>query len=68
MSSRTCTNCVNCDAVRGFMCTCHYSYDFVDENGESWHRQVGQDVNIKRANKCEQYMEMPYDRDQLFVL
>ena len=27
MTGRDCKNCVNCDLTRGFMCTCHYSYD-----------------------------------------
>ena len=27
MTGRDCKNCVNCDFTRGFMCTCHYSYD-----------------------------------------
>lgn len=66
--SRTCKDCANCDSVRGFMCTCRYSCDIADESGQVWHRQVGQDVNIKRANKCEQYREAPYERDKSFVL
>nr|DAY94074.1 MAG TPA: hypothetical protein [Caudoviricetes sp.] len=27
MRTKKCTDCVNCDAIRGFMVTCHYSYD-----------------------------------------
>ena len=58
-----CKNCVNCDFVWGFMCTCHYSY-----NDEEGHHQVGQDVPRKRADKCEHYTEEKYDRDEMFVL
>jgi len=58
-----CKNCVNCDSLHGFMCTCHYSYD--DEKG---HHQVGQDVHRNRAIKCEFYSETDYGRDEMFVL
>ena len=58
-----CKNCMNCDFVWGFMCTCHYSY-----NDEEGHHQVGQDVPRKRADKCEHYTEERYDRDEMFVL
>jgi len=58
-----CKNCMNCDFIWGFMCTCHYSY-----NDEEGHHQVGQDVPRKRADKCEQYTEEKYDRDEMFVL
>ena len=58
-----CKNCLNCDFVWGFMCTCHYSY-----NDEEGHHQVGQDVPRKRADKCEHYTEEKYDRDEMFVL
>lgn len=58
-----CKNCVNCDSVRGFMCTCHYSYDTDDG-----HVQVGQDVHRNHANKCEYYSEEYYERDSMFVL
>lgn len=58
-----CKNCMNCDFIWGFMCTCHYSY-----NDEEGHHQVGQDVPRKRADKCERYTEEKYDRDEMFVL
>lgn len=58
-----CKDCMNCDFVWGFMCTCHYSY-----NDEEGHHQVGQDVPRKRADKCEHYTEEKYDRDEMFVL
>ena len=60
---KDCNNCVNCDFVRGFMSTCHYSYDT-----ETGHIQVGQDVHRSHANKCEHYMDKPYKRDTIFVL
>ena len=63
MTGRDCKNCVNCDLTRGFMCTCHYSYDT-----ETWHTQVGQYVHRSRANKCEYYSEEEYERDKIFVL
>ena len=63
MTGRDCKNCVNCDFTRGFMCTCHYSYDT-----ETEHIQVGQDVHRNRANKCEYYSEEEYERDEIFVL
>lgn len=68
MSGKKCTDCVNCDSVRGFMCTCHYSYNKVDENGHKWHVQCGRDSNIHHANKCEHFTEVSYDRDEAFVL
>ena len=58
-----CKDCMNCDFIWGFMCTCHYSY-----NDEEGHHQVGQDVPRKRADKCEHYTEEKYDRDEMFVL
>lgn len=64
---RDCKNCVNCDYVRGFMCTCHYSYDF-EENGRKIHVQRGQDVHRKQANKCDFYSEELYNRDEIFIL
>ena len=63
MTGRDCKNCVNCDFTRGFMCTCHYSYDT-----ETGHVQVGQDVHRSKANKCEQYSVEEYGRDTIFVL
>ena len=62
-SKKDCIECVNCDYVRGFMCTCHYSYDT-----ETEHIQVGQDVPRSHANYCEQYTLKPYDRDKIWVL
>ena len=61
--NKDCKNCVNCDFVKGFMCTCHYSYDT-----ETSHIQVGQDVHRRNANKCEHYTEESYKRDAVFVL
>lgn len=58
-----CKNCVNCDFVWGFMCTCHYSYDKDD-----CHVQVGQDIHRSHANKCEHYSEESYDRDEFFMI
>lgn len=58
-----CKDCVNCDFIWGFMCTCHYSY-----NDEEGHHQIGQDVPRKRADKCEHYTKEKYDRDEMFVL
>ena len=58
-----CKDCMNCDFIWGFMCTCHYSY-----NDEEGHHQLGQDVSRKRADKCEHYTEGKYDRDEMFVL
>ena len=60
---KDCKNCVNCDSLHGFMCTCHYSY-----NDDEGHHQVGQDVHRKTANKCDFYTEEKYDRDEMFVL
>ena len=60
---KDCKNCFNCDFVRGFMATCHYSYD---EGG--FHCQVGQDIHRNTANKCKYYTEDKYDRDKMFVL
>ena len=54
MIGRDCKKCVNCDFTRGFMCTCHYSYDEM-QDGTMFHVQVGQDVHRSRANKCEYY-------------
>lgn len=67
MNDKKCTDCVNCDAVRGFMVTCHYSYN-EERDGHMWHVQHGQDVHYSRANKCEHYSEQPYERDEMFVL
>lgn len=60
---KDCKNCVNCDFIWGFMCTCHYSYD--DEKG---HYQVGQDVHRSNANKCDYYTESQYKKDEIFVM
>ena len=65
--SKKCTDCVNCDSVRGFICTCHYSYD-EERGGVKYHVQCGQDVHISKANKCNYYSEQAYDRDEMFVL
>lgn len=65
--TKKCTDCVNCDAVRGFMVTCRYSYD-VEKDGVKWHVQHGQYVPFSKANKCEYYTEQAYDRDEMFVL
>ena len=64
---KKCTDCVNCDYIRGFMVTCHYSYN-EERDGRMWHVQCGQDVHYSRANKCEHYAEQTYDRDEIFVL
>ena len=64
---RNCKDCVNCDFVRGFMCTCHYSYDEM-RDGTMFHVQVGQDVHRSKANKCEHYSVEKYGRDTIFVL
>lgn len=68
MNNKKCTSCMNCDFVWGFMCTCHYSYNMMDENGVNWHVQHGADHNIKYANRCEHYTETQYNRDEMFVL
>lgn len=60
---KDCKNCVNCDFIWGFMCTCHYSYDT-----EEGHYQVGQDVHRSRAGKCDYYTEQEYGRDKMFIL
>lgn len=60
---KDCKNCVNCDFVWGFMCTCRYSYD---KDGR--HHQVGKDVHRGTACKCEHYTTEKYDRDKMFVL
>lgn len=61
---KDCKDCVNCDFIRGFMCSCHYSYNTKDS-----HIQVGQDnVNRKRANKCDFYTTEKYDRDKFWAL
>ena len=60
---KDCKDCVNCDHIWGFMCTCHYSYDT-----EGSHVQVGKDVNRKEANKCDYYSTSDYGRDKVFVL
>lgn len=62
-----CTNCVNCDCVRGFMCNCHCSYD-EEIDGVKYHVQRGQYVHVNHANKFEHYAEEPYDRDKFFIL
>lgn len=54
---KDCKNCSNCDRVWGFMCTCHYSYVETNIYGKGHYVQVGQDVNRKRANKCDYYTE-----------
>jgi len=60
---KDCIDCVNCDFVWGFMCTCRYSYD---EDG--YHVQVGQDVHRGKAQKCKHYTTKSYDRDEFFIL
>ena len=60
---RDCADCVNCDFLWGFMCTCHYSYD-----KDGYHHQVGQDVHRSKANKCEYYTTEKYNRDEIFAL
>ena len=60
---KDCKDCVNCDSIRGFICTCRYSYE--DNTG---HCQVGQRVNRKTAERCEHYSDEPYDRDEVFVI
>ena len=65
---KVCTNCVNCDYVRGFMITCRCSYDKVDEDGLKWHVQSYGEYHKSHANKCEHYSEEKYDRDEVFVL
>lgn len=60
---KDCRECTNCDAIRGSMCTCHYSYD-----KDATHYQVGQDVPRKTANKCEFYTTKEGSRDKFFVL
>lgn len=64
---RNCKKCVNCDGERGFMVTCHYSYDEIID-GVKYHVQTGQDCHMSKANKCEHYTEENYDRDEIFVL
>lgn len=59
---KDCKNCNNCDFVRGFMCTCHYSYDT-----ETEHVEVGQDVHRSHANKCDYYTEEKKERG-MFIL
>ena len=65
---RDCKDCVNCDFIRGFMCTCHRSYDETRADGSKWHVQVGEDCHRNRANKCEHYSTQEYNRDKIFVL
>lgn len=60
---RDCKDCVNCDSLRGFMVTCHYSY-----NEDRYHVQVGQDVHRSKAKKCDFYTQESYNRDEFFVL
>lgn len=60
---KDCKDCVNCDSLHGFMCTCHYSYDEGNK-----HIQVGQDIHRSAANKCKHYTTEKYDRDLFFVL
>ena len=67
MKAKKCTDCVNCDAVHGFIVTCRCSYD-EERDGHLWHIQCGQDVHYSRANKCDHYSEKPYGRDEMFVL
>ena len=66
MTGRDCKNCVNCDFIKGFMCTCRYSYDEM-QDGTMFHVQVGKDVHRSRANKCEYYSEEEYERNEIFV-
>ena len=63
MKYRDCADCFNCDGIRGFMCTCRYSYDTEDA-----HVQVGQDVPRSTARKCDFYTTKAYDRDVVFAL
>lgn len=60
---KDCTECTNCDYIRGFMCSCRYSYD-----KDGMHYQVGQDVPRTSANKCEFYTTKKGNRDKFFVL
>lgn len=60
---RDCKSCANCDGVRGFMCSCRYSYD--DAEG---HHQCGQDVPRSTADGCNYYTEQAADRDKFFIL
>lgn len=60
---KDCKDCINCDSVRGFMCSCHYSY-----TNDTRHCQVGQHVNRKTAERCEHYADTPYERDEVFVI
>lgn len=49
-SLRDCKECINCQAVRGFMCTCSYQFD-----DGIYHHSVNQDVSRVHANKCAFY-------------
>ena len=60
---KDCKDCVNCDFTKGFMCTCHYSYD-----DDKYHYQVGQDIHRGTAEKCDYYTTEKYNRDEVFVL
>lgn len=64
---RECTNCVNCDYVRGFMITCRCSYDEI-KDGVKWHVQSVGEYHKSHAKKCEHYSEEEYERDEMFVL
>ena len=65
---KDCTNCVNCESVRGFMVNCRCSYDEVGEDGTKWHIQHGEYCHKSKAKKCEHYTEEPYERDEVFAL
>lgn len=64
---KDCKDCVNCDFLHGFMCTCHCSYDEIVD-GVKYHVQTGQDVHRSHANKCEHYTTQKYNRDEVFIL
>lgn len=62
---RECTNCVNCESVRGFMVTCHCSYDEM-RDGILWHVQSGRDCHKSYARKCEEnYREVGYTDEMI---
>ena len=66
--TKDCKDCFNCDAIHGFMCSCRYSYNYTDEDGQKWHCQCGHTGHRKEAEKCEFYTEKPYERDVFFAL
>lgn len=53
--SKDCASCMNCDFVRGFMCTCHYSYD-TETSVANFMEAVGIDDDVVAFEvKAEQY-------------